>query len=219
MQSRGQLVVSVAIGAAFLAYQFLVHKITITGQLTPTTAALILVPFIAAAGWAIALELGLRPALLIIAALTLPCLAAAIIFGLPQPAIIFGLPHLVSNVFLLWFFGRTLKNGQEPLITSIARHVSGPLALELEIYTRRITVLWSLFFALQVVFSIGLYAFASLETWSIFINILNAPLIVLMFVCEYTYRVLRYRDHRSSILSGLQFFSRGTPTTKPPKVR
>lgn len=215
MQSRGKLVVAIAIGAAFLAYQFLIHKITIAGQLTPITAALILIPFVIAAGWAIALELGLRLALLTTTALTLPGLAAVIIFDLPQPAVIFGLPHLVSNVFLMWFFARTLKDGQEPLITSIACRINGPLTPDLEIYTRRITFLWSMFFALQVVVSIGLYAFASLKAWSTFINILNAPLIILMFVFEYTYRVLRYRDHRSSIFSGLQIFSRDPPASKP----
>lgn len=219
MRSRGKLVVAIAIGAAFLAYQLLVHKVTITGQLTPITAALVLIPFIVAAGWAIALELGLRLALLTTTALTLPGLAMIKIFGLPQPAVILGLPHLVSNVFLMWFFARTLKDGQEPLITSIARRVNGSLTPDLEIYTRRITFLWSMFFALQVVVSIGLYTFASLEAWSTFINILNAPLVILMFVCEYTYRVLRYRDHRSSIFSGLQIFSRDTPASKPQKVR
>ena len=219
MQPRGKLVVAIAIGAAFLAYQLLVHKVTITGQLTPITAALVLIPFIVAAGWAIALELGLRLALLTTTALTLPGLAMIKIFGLPQPAVILGLPHLVSNVFLMWFFARTLKDGQEPLITSIARRVNGSLTPDLEIYTRRITFLWSMFFALQVVVSIGLYTFASLEAWSTFINILNAPLVILMFVCEYTYRVLRYRDHRSSIFSGLQIFSRDTPASKSQKVR
>lgn len=219
MQSRGKLVVAIAIGAAFLAYQLLIHKVTITGQLTPITAVLVLIPFIVAAGWAIALELGLRLALLTTTALTLLSLAMIKTFGLPQPAVILGLPHLVSNVFLMWFFARTLKDGQEPLITSIARRVNGSLTPDLEIYTRRITFLWSMFFALQVVVSIGLYIFASLEAWSTFINILNAPLVILMFVCEYTYRVLRYRDHRSSIFSGLQIFSRDTPASKPQKVR
>jgi uncharacterized membrane protein len=209
---------AIAFAFAFLGYQFLIHKITISGQITPITATLVFIPFVIAAGWAIALELGLRPALLITTTMTMLGLAWVNIFGLP-PAIIFGLPHLVTNLFLMWFFARTLKDGREPLITSIARRVHGSLTPDIEIYTRRITFVWSLFFVLQVVVSLGLYIFASLEAWSMFINILNAPLIILMFLCEYSYRILRYRDHQSSIFSGLQFFSRDKPTSKSTKAR
>lgn len=203
---------------AFLGYQFLIHKVTLSGQLTPITAALVLIPFVVAAGWAIALELGLRLALLITTTMTILGLAWVNMFGLTS-AIIFGLPHLVTNLFLLWLFARTLKDGREPLITSIARRVHGSLKPDIEIYTRRITFVWSLFFVLQVVVSLGLYIFASLEAWSMFINILNVPLIILMFLCEYSYRLLRYRDHQSSILSGLHFFSRDKTTSKSTKAR
>lgn len=203
---------------AFLGYQFLIHKVTLSGQLTPITAALVLIPFVVAAGWAIALELGLRLALLITTTMTILGLAWVNRFGLTS-AIIFGLPHLVTNLFLLWLFARTLKDGREPLITSIARRVHGSLKPDIEIYTRRITFVWSLFFVLQVVVSLGLYIFASLEAWSMFINILNVPLIILMFLCEYSYRLLRYRDHQSSILSGLHFFSRDKTTSKSTKAR
>lgn len=209
---------AIAFVFAFLGYQFLIHKVTLSGQLTPITAALVLTPFVVAAGWAIALELGLRLALLITTTMTILGLAWVNRFGLTS-AIIFGLPHLVTNLFLLWLFARTLKDGREPLITSIARRVHGSLKPDIEIYTRRITFVWSLFFVLQVVVSLGLYIFASLEAWSMFINILNVPLIILMFLCEYSYRLLRYRDHQSSILSGLHFFSRDKTTSKSTKAR
>lgn len=209
---------AIAFVFAFLGYQFLIHKVTLSGQLTPITAALVLTPFVVAAGWAIALELGLRLALLITTTMTILGLAWVNRFGLTS-AIIFGLPHLVTNLFLLWLFARTLKDGREPLITSIARRVHGSLKPDIEIYTRRITFVWSLFFVLQVVVSLGLYIFASLEAWSMFINILNVPLIILMFLCEYSYRILRYRDHQSSILSSLHFFSRDKTTSKSTKAR
>ena len=217
MLPDGKKIGAIALVLAFLGYQFLIHKVTLAGQLTPITAALVLIPFVVAVGWAIALELGLRLALLITAAMTILGVAWVNMFGLPS-ALIFGLPHLMTNLFLLWFFARTLKKGREPLITSIARRVHGALKAELEIYTRRVTYAWSLFFLLQIVVSIGLYIFASVAAWSMFINILNTPLILLMFVCEYSYRVSRYRDHQSSILSGLQFFSRDKSAAKPTKA-
>ena len=217
MLSPGNKIGAIAFACAFLGYQFFIHKIIISGQLTNVTAAFIFIPFIVATGVAIALELGLLLALLITAAITILSLAWVSMFGLPS-AIIFGLPHLVTNLFLLWFFARTLKNGREPLITSIARRVHGSLKAELEIYTRRVTYAWSLFFLLQIIVSIGLYIFASVAVWSMFINILNTPLILLMFICEYSYRILRYRDHQSSILSGLQFFSRDKSAAKTSKT-
>ena len=217
MLPHGNKTGAIAFAVAFLGYQFLIHKVTLSGQLTPIAAALVLIPFVVAAGWAIALELGLSLALLITATMTVLGLAWVNKFGLP--VIIFGLPHLVTNLFLMWLFARTLKDGREPLITSIARRVHGSLKPEIEIYTRRVTYAWSLFFLLQVAVSLGLYIFASLQTWSMYINILNVPLVILMFVCEYTYRILRYRDHQSSILSGLQFFTRKKPEPKSTKAR
>jgi len=217
MLPQGNKTAAIALVCAFLGYQFLIHKVTLSYQLTPIAAALVLIPFVAAAGWAIALELGWRLALLTAATMTILGVAWVNEFGLP--VIIFGLPHLVTNLFLMWLFARTLKDGREPLITSIARRVHGSLKPELEIYTRRVTYAWSLFFLLQVVVSLGLYIFASLQTWSMYINVLSVPLVILMFVCEYTYRVLRYRDHQSSILSGLQFFTHKKPEPKPTKGR
>ncbi|OGS99829.1 MAG: hypothetical protein A3K04_12540 [Gallionellales bacterium RBG_16_56_9] len=219
MQSRGKLAVAIAIAAAFFGYQFLIHKVSLSGHLTAVSAALVLIPFVIALTWFIAAELGLRLALAITATLIVLGLAAVKLFGQPHPAIIFGMPHLVTNSFLMWFFARTLKNKREPLITLLARSVHGTLTPDLEMYTRHVTFAWSLFFALQIAGSILLFLFASLETWSTFINILNSPLIVLMFLCEYTYRVLRYRNHRSSLFDGLKIFSDGSSASKSAKVR
>lgn len=218
MPLNGKKAGAIIFALAFLGYQFFIHKVTLSAQRTPLFASLILIPFMVAIGWAIALELGLRLALLITIAMMVLGLACATVFGLP-PSIIFGLPHLGINLFLLWFFAHTLKGGREPLITSIARKIHGSLTPDIEIYTRHITFAWSLFFALQVTVSMGLYIFASLEAWSIFINILDGPLIVLMFVCEFTYRVLRYPDHQSSIFSGLDLFSRDKPESESSKAR
>lgn len=219
MQSRGKLAVAIAVAAAFFGYQFLIHKVSISGHLTAVSAALVLIPFVIALTWFLTAELGIRMALAIFSILILLGLAAMKIFGQPNPALIFGMPHMVTNIFLMWFFARTLTNKREPLITLIARNVHGSLTPDIEIYTRHVTIAWSLFFALQILGSICLYFFASLEIWSTFINILGTPLIVLMFLCEYCYRVLRYRNHRSSLFDGLKIFSNGSSPSKSVKVR
>ena len=219
MRFRGKTAVAIAIAFAFFGYQFLVHKVSLSGQLTAISAALVLIPFIAAITWLLTVELGIRSALAITISLTLLGLATVKILGPPHPAIIFGMPHLATNSFLMWFFARTLKNHREPLVTMLARRVHGSLTPDIEIYTRHVTIAWSVFFALQIAVSICLFFFASMETWSTFINILGTPLIVLMFLCEYTYRVLRYRDHHSSLFDGLKIFSDDPSEPKPGKGR
>jgi uncharacterized membrane protein len=120
----------------------------------------------------------------------------------------YGLPHAAAYLFLLWFFGRTLASGREALITRVARRVHGPLAAEIETYTRRVTAAWCIFFASQLAVSLLLFAFAPVQAWSLFVNVLNVPLLVLMFAGEYGYRVARYPDHpRASLASTLRAFA------------
>ena len=119
-----------------------------------------------------------------------------------------GVPHAAINLLLLWVFGRTLARGREPLITGFARRVHGSLPPHIESYTRRVTLAWCLFFAAQVVVSALLFAAASLETWSLFVNVLSFPLIVLLFVAEYVYRLARFPDFpHASIWKGVQMFA------------
>jgi uncharacterized membrane protein len=219
MQSRGKLAVAIAIASAFFGYQFLIHKVSISGDLTAVSASIVLAPFAIALTWFTAVELGWRIALSITAAITSLGFAAVKIFGLPHPAIVVGMPHLVTNAFLMWVFARTLGKERVPLVTSLARSVHGSLTPDIDIYTRHVTIAWSLFFAAQIAGSILLYFFAPLEIWSMFINILSTPLVILMFVCEYTYRVLRYRNHRSSLFDGLKNFSSKASDSKSIKAQ
>ena len=67
---------------------------------------------------------------------------------------------------------------------------------------------WCLFFAAQVLISALLFTAASLDTWSLFVNVLNLPLVALMFAAEYLYRVTRYRHFpHASIMKGVQMFT------------
>jgi len=205
--NRGGIFVSAAL---LLSYQFLLHQLTIAGQPTPAMLVLALLPFAIAVAWSSIVELGVASTLLLGSALALLVLAAASLIDLPDAAFALGLPHLSANLFLLWFFARTLRREQEPLITSLARRLSRTeLTPELERYTRRVTFAWSVFFALQIVVSLTLYLSAQIAAWSTFINIINGPSIALMFVSEYGYRVLRFRNiEHSPLLAGLDIFAR-----------
>jgi len=120
-----------------------------------------------------------------------------------------GVPHAVIYASLLWFFGRTLRPGEEALITRVARRFHGSLPPYMETYTRRLTTAWCVFFIAQLVVSALLLAFASLEAWSLFVNLLNLPLVAAMFVGDYLFRVLRYRRYpHVSIAQSVEAFAK-----------
>ena len=60
-----------------------------------------------------------------------------------------------------------------------------------------VTLAWSLFFLSSALLSLLLFFLASIETWSLFANILSWPLIGVMFLGENEVRkrVLPPRDH------------------------
>ena len=99
-----------------------------------------------------------------------------------------GVPHALIYLGLLGLFGISLLPGQEPLATYFARRIHGPLTPEIIRYTRQVTAAWCIFFVLQIAGSALLILFAPIAWWSIFVNILNIPLLVGMFVAE---RLLR----------------------------
>jgi uncharacterized membrane protein len=125
------------------------------------------------------------------------------------PALLGGVPHAAAYLFMLWFFGRTLKRGSEAFITRLARQLDGPLSPAVEAYTRRLTWVWCAFFAAQLAASALLLAFGTIEAWSLFINVLDLPLVALLFIADYVYRVLRFRGApQASIVAVVRAYAR-----------
>jgi uncharacterized membrane protein len=56
-------------------------------------------------------------------------------------------------------------------------------------YTRQITLAWALFFLANATLSALLYALAPLEAWSVYANLLTAPLVGVMFAAEHLVRM------------------------------
>ncbi|HYP63063.1 MAG TPA: hypothetical protein VEQ16_04210, partial [Acidocella sp.] len=113
-----------------------------------------------------------------------------------------ALTHWSIYVSLLAAFGLTLRQGREPLITALVRRMHG-LTPERVSYTRKVTIAWTLFFAAQLSLSIALFCFAPLVVWSFFVNILDLPLVVLMFAAEYVVRLRTLRDPPRDSLSAI----------------
>lgn len=190
-----------------VGYQCLVYSAVGGGQIDAIRIALAFLPLLALAWWIAArARHKLRWGLVL-------CAAGGAIYALERQehwglAAAYGIPHAVIYAALLWLFARTLRPGHEPLITRLARRVHGTLPPQLHAYTRRLTAAWCVFFAAQIVVSALLFRFASLSLWSLFVNVLNFPLLALMFIGEYGYRLMRHRDFpHASLLDGVRAFS------------
>jgi len=146
----------------------------------------------------------------------------AVIVSAPPPSvraglsILNGVPHAAVNLFLLWLFGRTLIGDREALITGFARRAHGTLPGYIESYTRQVTAAWCVFFAAQVLVSAILFLAAPVDAWSLFVNVLSFPLIVLMFIGEYLFRIRRFPDYpHVSIWQGIQAFVGRAEVARP----
>jgi len=190
-----------------IGYQGLVQSALEGGQTQVIRIALALIPLVALACWVVTRARNkLRWSLILLAAaIAIYVLEHQQRWGL---AVAYGIPHTVIYLFLLWLFGQTLRYGKEPLVTRLARRVHGTLSPELTAYTYRVTFAWCVFFTAQLIISGLLFRFAPLNMWSLFINVLSFPLLVLMFVGEYCYRVFRHRLFpHASFFDGIRAFS------------
>jgi uncharacterized membrane protein len=104
-----------------------------------------------------------------------------------------ALGHWSLYASLLVTFALTLRPAHVPLITTMAYRLHGALSDEMIRYTRGVTIAWTLFFAAQLLTSVLLFFFAPLTVWSVFVNLLDIPLVVTMFAAEYACRLRALR--------------------------
>jgi len=202
--------------AGFITYPILLHSFILKEQVEMWQPIFVFAPMLGVAGWVLfrMLDRAWWPLLLI-------AMAALVYFfvsgdhGRIGLLAVNGLSHATLNLFLLRLFGRTLLRGQEPLISQISRLINGQLLPEIATYTRQVTIAWCIFFALQVVTSLLLYIFAPIAVWSLFINVLNLPLLILMFLVEHAYRKVRLPSHsRTSILKVIEVYGKNFAAPK-----
>jgi uncharacterized membrane protein len=212
VQQAGKILVVLAC----IAYPFLVHASIRDGQASSLSLLLVVLPPMLVVTWFLlrAVSRMWKP---VIVAVFLGALYFVTSGQHERIGLIAvdGVMHASLNLFLLWFFGRTLFNGKEPLITQISRRVNGEVKPEIAIYTRHVTMAWCIYFAAQVIVSLLLYLFAPLNVWSLFINVLNLPLLILMFVGEFAWRVTHYPHHsRTTILKAIEVYAKDFATPK-----
>jgi uncharacterized membrane protein len=113
---------------------------------------------------------------------------------------IYFLQHVGTNAIFAWLFGHTLLGKRTPFITSLASMVHPDLPPQVMHYTRQATLAWVMFFVLNGIVSIVLFFAAPLSYWSFFGNVLNWPLVGLMFLLEYAARKLFIKDFKPATL-------------------
>ena len=111
-------------------------------------------------------------------------------------------PPVIINLALAAWFGKSLAAGEEPVIGWFARLArGGELPSDLARFTRRSTVVWTVFFAGMAVVSAALALLASPQAWSVFTNGIDYLLVAALFVGMHVYRARRYRHHKARSLT------------------
>lgn len=202
---------------ACITYPILIHLFIIKAEMDGLQLLLAMLPLLLWACWVTIRSLGVKWWPIVVASFVL------LVYGLMagqhmrDGLIAFdGIWHASMNLFMLWFFGRTLQQGREPLISQVSRYLNGGMLIpEIVVYTRNVTIAWSVFFAAQLLTSVVLYLFAPLAVWSLFINVLSTPLLALMFVGEYIIRFFLHPGHsRNSILKVIEVFTKNFAAQK-----
>ncbi len=122
-------------------------------------------------------------------------LARSPAFGLRLAA---GTSHALLYGALFVVFAATLLPGRTDVVTRVARRLNPRFHAGMQSYTRRVTMAWCGFFAGQIMVSALLLRFAPEQWWLLFINGLNVPLLLLMFVAEYAIRRRRFPGSQSA---------------------
>jgi uncharacterized membrane protein len=192
----------------------------IEGRLAPALGAILsLIPIAALAAWAA--RRASHRAWVAVGALALAILLwtcwDTLVRNVPG---VFFLEHAGGNLLLAWLFGRTLVPGREALCTRFARMVHDSLPPRVVEYTRRITLAWTIFFAVLCALSFALHTAGFEHAWSLLATVASPLLIALMFAGEYAVRTRVLPDwERVGILGGVRAFSRhvtATPLERAP---
>lgn len=199
-----------AAGLALAGYAVLSHALMVIAGDRPWAAAALLGPLVLAVT-TLALKQRHWPTLLACTA-ALAWLAYVAASGESQSiARLYLLQHAGIHAALGCTFAYTLRPGATPLISALAARVHQRYTPEVAAYTRRVTLVWALYFGVMVALSLALYAWAPWWWWSLFANLVTPAAAIALFVGEHW---LRYRLHpefeRASLAQALRAY-RATP--------
>ena len=201
----------VAIALVSVAYLALSQWLMISAPESPWNAAALLAPMLAAgAAGAWAAGQHVRSALAAAGVVAL-CLQAAVGVLVPAP-LLYLAQHVAINLMLGWWFGASLRDGQQALVTRLASLVHREMTPAMAIYTRNVTRAWVAYFVAISLGSLLLFALAPFETWTWYANVATPLALAAMFIGE---RLLRFRLHpefeRSSVADMIRAYRQAFP--------
>lgn len=205
-----------AIAAVCAAYPVLAHLASADPHPDRLDAAVAIAPLIALA-LVLAWRSPQRPWMLLL------CLAGfALLYAVSGWLVqhynwVFLLQHAGMQALLGLAFARTLRAGQQPMVSRFAAIIHGSLSPALARYTRQVTWAWTLYFAVMTTLSLLLFWLAPVSVWSAFANLLNLPLLVVMFSAEYAARLLLLApSDRAGPLDAIRAYRQASAGGLPP---
>lgn len=205
-----------AIAVVCAAYPVLAHLASADPHPDRLDAAVAIAPLIALA-LVLAWRSPQRPWLLLL------CLAGCVLlYGVSGWLVqhynwVFLLQHAGMQALLGLAFARTLRAGQQPMVSRFAAIIHGSLSPALARYTRQVTWAWALYFAVMTALSLLLFWLAPISVWSAFANLLNLPLLVVMFSAEYAARLLLLApSDRAGPLEAIRAYRQASAGGLPP---
>jgi uncharacterized membrane protein len=123
----------------------------------------------------------------------LPILLSILLLLIAVHAMIYNDPVLLRfypvavNTVMLGMFGASLRWGP-PIIERLARMSEPDLPIAAIAYTRKVTIAWSLFFAVNGLIAWYTAVFSSFDTWALYNGAVAYVLIGLMFTAEWLIR-------------------------------
>jgi uncharacterized membrane protein len=102
--------------------------------------------------------------------------------------IVYWVQYVAIQLVLFITFARTLVAGTQPLVSRFAEVVHSRLTPQQQAYTRKVTIAWTMFFAVMAIAAALLFFLAPRSVWLFFAHFLTLPLVVLMFIAEYWVR-------------------------------
>lgn len=149
--------------------------------------------------------------------------ALAIVMKLDQlrdhTAWLYFIQHAGAMTLLGLTFGGTLGNGHAGALCSrIASFIiTEPLDADYLCYTWKVTLAWSIYFAVSAMLSVLLFFLAPIEVWSVFANLLTPVSLAIMFAGEY---LIRQRalpgGPRLSVTDTVQAYQKYAQRQNPP---
>jgi uncharacterized membrane protein len=206
-----------AIAAFCVGYSVLAHFAAANPNPDLFDAAVAIVPLLALA-MLLAWRSPQRPWLLLLCLASCAVLYAASNWLVQHFNWVFLLQHAGMQALLGLTFGRSLRAGQVPMVSRFAAVVHGKLSPALTRYTRQVTWAWTLYFAVMTTLSLLLFWLAPVAVWSVLANLLNLPLLILMFAAEYGARLyfLPPSDRAGPLEAIRAWRHSGTRTAPPP---